>query len=387
MTELRVAIIGGAGFMGFAHSMGWELAPIAAASELSTTAELSARPRKVVLVEATEERASRTAVQFGWEESSADWRSVVTRDDIDIVDICTPPASHREIALAAIAAGKHVFLEKPMSNELADALAIAEAAAARPELVTQVGYCFRFTPAMTFVKKLLDDGTLGRPLQIRVEYLSDESVLGRVLSGWRAEKSTGGSGVQGDNGSHIVDLAQYLVGNIARVNAMVRVKDPAADSAWLPEEERRKTEPLDDAVLFMAEFANGAIGSFAVNKHSSGRKNNICFKLECTKGAVEFDWNRREEVRLSLVSDPPDQQGLRTIIVSEEHDDVWWPVGGMGLGYVEGTSIMFQRFVNSICAGAPGHPNFVESVWAEKVDAAVLVSGDSGEWVDVDAVT
>lgn len=378
MSELRVAIIGGAGFMGYAHSLGWALAPIAS--------DVGVRARKVVLVEDSEERAQAAAERLGWEEWSSDWRSVIARDDIDAIDIVTPPGSHREIALAAIAAGKHVFVEKPISNVLGDALAM-EKAAADSDVVTQVGFNYRYTPALTFIRKLIDDGTLGKPLQFRAHYIQDVAILGRVLSGWRAKKSAGGSGVIGDIGSHIIDLAQFLVGDITRVNAMVRAKDPASDSTWLSETDRKEADLLDDAAIWLAEFDTGAIGSFATTVYASGRKNRIFFELECTGGTVEFDWNRREEVRLSLVSDPPEQQGLRTVIINENHEDVWWPIGGMGTGYVDGTAIQLQRFVRAINARSDASPDFASATYTQKVITAVVESADHQKWVAVDEVT
>jgi predicted dehydrogenase len=375
MKEVRVAIIGGAGFMGYAHSLGWSLAPIAA--------DAGALIVKAVVVEADEERATRAADRYGWEEWSTDWREVIARSDIDIVDIVTPPAAHAEVALAAIAAGKHVFVEKPISNDLADAITM-QAASAESPVVTQVGFNYRYTPAVTFIKKMLLDGTLGQPLQFRAHYIQDVAILGRVLSGWRAQKSAGGSGVVGDIGSHIIDLAEFLVGDISRVSAMIRAKDPAEDSSWLSDEQRRQDDRLDDAALWMAEFENGAIGSFATTVYSSGRKNRIFFELECTGGTVEFDWNRREEVRVSLLNDPPELQGLRTVLVNENHEDVWWPIGGMGTGYVDGTAIELQKFVRAIVSGGRGAPDFADATHVQKVIAAVMESADSHAWVDVE---
>ena len=375
MKEIKVAIIGGAGFMGYVHSLGWALAPVAA--------ETGARIRKVVLVEADDERASAAAEKYGWETSSSDWRGVIARDDIDIIDIVTPPNSHSEIALAAIAAGKHVFVEKPITNSAAEGLEMAEAGRAAG-VVTQVGFNYRHTPALTYIKKLLDDGTLGTPLQFRAHYLQD---LGFTVGdlGWRSKKSTGGSGASGDIGSHIVDLAEYLLGDIERVTSLVRSKKPGTDAAWLDDEERVSGDLLDDTALWMAEFAGGAIGSFATSIFSSGRQNRIFFELECTKGSVEFDWNRREEIMLSLSSDPAEQRGFRTILLNEQHENVWWPIGGIGTGYIDGTAIQLQRFVKSIVAAGPSAPDFGAATHVQQVIDAVIESGASRAWVDVPA--
>jgi predicted dehydrogenase len=372
--ELRVAIVGGAGFMGYAHSLAWGLAPVAS--------DIGATVRKAVAVEADDERAKATAARLGWDDWSSDWREVVGREDIDIVDICTPPDSHCEIALAAIAAGKHVFVEKPIANSIAEAESMVQAAETAG-VITQVGFNYRYTPAVTFIKKLLTDGTLGTPLQFRAHYLQDFK-FGRVeLSGWRAKKSAGGSGSVGDVGSHIIDLAEFLVGDIVRTNALARTKIPGNDDSWLPDRERVEGDLLEDTALWLAEFANGAIGSFATSVYASGRKNRLFFVLEATRGSVEFDWNRREEVKLSLTSDPADQEGMRTVILSDKHEDIWWPVGGMGTGYIDGTAVQFQRFVKSILDGQPAAPDFDDATHVQRVISAVLESAEHGAWVDV----
>ncbi|MFF7984169.1 Gfo/Idh/MocA family protein [Streptomyces sp. NPDC007901] len=377
MTEIRVAIVGGAGFMGFAHSLGWAVAPIAA--------DPGASIRKVVLVEADDERAATAAERLGWEEWSTDWREVIARDDIDVIDIVTPPASHAEIAIAAIEAGKHVLVEKPISNDLAEAEAMAVAAAAGT-VVNQVSFNYRHAPAITFVKRMLEDGTLGHPLQFRAHYTQDGGVLGRVISGWRAQKGAGGSGVTGDIGSHIIDMASYLVGDIEQVNAILGAKDPVENSSWLSDNDRREGGHLDDAALWMVTFDNGAIGSFAATMYASGRKNRMFFELECTGGTVQFDWNRSDEVQLSLVNDPPEQQGFRTIIVNEHHQDVWWPIAGMGSGYIDDHALQLQKFVQAIVEGRSGSPDFADATRTQRVITAVMQSADSHQWVTVDEV-
>jgi predicted dehydrogenase len=373
LEELKVALIGGGGFMGYVHSLGWALAPIAA--------ETGAIVRKAVVVEADDERAAAAAAKLGWEEASSDWRAIIARDDIDIVDIVTPPNSHREIALAAIAAGKHVFCEKPITNSAAEAAEMTEAGRAAG-VRTQVGFNYRHTPAIRYIKKLLEDGTLGQPLQFRAHYLQDLGFVAGDL-GWRSKKSTGGSGASGDIGSHIVDIAEYLLGDVASVSAMVRSKQPGVENAWLDDAQRVDGDLLDDTALWMAQFADGAIGSFATSIFASGRKNRIFFELETTTGTVEFDWNRREEVKLSLTSDPDDQQGLRTIIMGDKHEDYWWPIGGIGTGYIDGTAIQLQKFVKSIVGERDAAPDFGAATHVQQVIDAVLESGRTGAWVDV----
>src|SRR5690606_31288979 len=179
-------------------------------------------------------RAAATAL--GWNSSATDWRAVIERDDIDIVDIVTPPQFHAEIAIAAMRAGKHVFCEKPISNDLAEAEEMARVAA-ESGVVTQAGFNYRHSSAIAFTRQLLEEGRLGRPLQFRGSYQQE---VGFTASPdrWRAKKASGGSGATGDIGSHIIDMSQYLLGDIVEVSALLRSKDPAADSGWLDESTR-----------------------------------------------------------------------------------------------------------------------------------------------------
>jgi predicted dehydrogenase len=369
VKELKVALVG-AGFMGKAHSLAYALAPIAS--------ELGAGVVKQVLVDANPEIAARAAGQLGWAESATDWREVVARPDIDIVDICTPPQFHAEIALAAIAAGKHVFCEKPITNDPAEAVRIAEVAAASG-VVTQVGYNYRHTPAVSYAKQLLDEGRLGRPLQFRASYLQEVG-FGSDPNRWRATKATGGSGTTGDIGSHIIDIAEHLFGDIVRVAARARSFD---GEGWRDDAERVEQDLIDDAAVWIAEFANGALGSFSVNQYASGRKNRVHYAFDASKAAVEFDWNDREAFRVSYVDEDADHRGFRTIHTNDQHPDGWWRLAGLGTGYVEVSAIQFQHFVRAIVDGTPSGPDFTRAAHVEEVVAAVHRAAQSDGWVEV----
>jgi predicted dehydrogenase len=368
---LTVALIGG-GFMGRAHSLAYALAPIAS--------ELGATVTKQVLVDATPELAAAAAQRLGWAESSADWRAVVARDDIDIVDICTPPQFHREIALAAIAAGKHLFCEKPLTNVVAEAEKMA-AEARTAGVVTQVGFNYRHAPAIAFAKKLLDSGELGIPLQFRASYLQDAG-FGADPGRWRAKRATGGSGTVGDIGSHIIDMAEYLFGDIRTVAARVRSLGPG-NGGWLPESERLSGDLIDDAAVWAAEFASGTIGSFAVSSFSSGRKNQVRFEFDTSRAAVAFDWNDREVFSVSYVDEPADHSGFRRIHTNDRHPDGWWRLAGLGTGYLDVSAIQFQRFVRAIVAGEPADPDFGQASHVQHVVEAIHQAARTDAWVAV----
>jgi predicted dehydrogenase len=378
MKEIKVALIGGSGFMGRAHSLGYSLVSVLAGAELSV--------RKSVLVDVDAAVAARSATELGWERSSADWRAVVADPEIDVIDIVTPPGLHREIALAAIEHGKHVFCEKPITNDLAGAIEMREAAEARGT-ITQVGFNYRHISAISFLKGLLDEGRLGVPLQFRGEYLTDALFFIDDF-GWRGSRASGGSGATGDIGSHIVDVAEYLLGPIARVCAVQRTKRrDAMDDGWHDEAERRAADRLDDAGTWIAEFENGAIGTFSIGLYSSGRKNALTFEIDASKGSVEFDWNERDKFRVSYVADPADHSGLRTVEVTGAHPDVWYPVPGLGQGYLDGTATQLRRFLTAVATGGSGSPDFADAVRVQRVIDAIDESARNGAWVEVASVS
>lgn len=375
MTELSIAIIGG-GFMGQAHSLAYSIAPLGA--DIG-----GAALRRAVLVDSDPEVARSAAARLGWEDWATDWREVVARADIDIVDICTPPQLHEEIALAAIAAGKHVFCEKPITNLSQEAQTMVDAAR-EAGVVTQVGFNYRHTPAVAFTRKLLDEGRLGVPLQFRGTYLQETGFYNSEPNRWRARKSTGGSGASGDIGSHVVEVSEYLLGDIVRVNALLRSKAAGTDAGWRDEADRIGKDLIDDGGVWICEYESGAIGSFAASSYASGRKNRLYFELDASKGAVQFDWNRREEFTVSYVDEPSDHRGFRTVHTNTEHPDGWWRLAGLGLGYVEVSSIQFQKFVRAIVEGEGAErPTFVNALHVQQVMDAVAESAATGAWVDV----
>jgi predicted dehydrogenase len=371
VRELRVALIGGGGVMGQAHSLGWALAP--------AMAEIGASVTKAVVADVSDDVAATAAARYGWAESTSDWRSLLTRDDIDVIDIVTPPNLHQPIALAALAAGKHVFVEKPVTNDAAEAAELAEAAR-QAGVVNQVGFNYRHIPAIGLAKRLIEDGALGVPLQYRTTYLMDPLFVVTDF-GWRAKKSTGGSGVVGDIGSHILDIAEYLNGDIVAVTGRLRARPD--ERGWIDDAERVAQDLTDDAGVWLAEFANGAIGTFAVNGWSSGHKNHLGFELDGTRGAIRFDWNMRDALQISSADDPVEVSGFRTVMSSGEHADVWTPVPGLGLGYTDSTAVQLQKFVRAIVGGGQASPSFADGARTQQIVEAVWESAESGQWVAV----
>ncbi|WP_442575356.1 Gfo/Idh/MocA family protein [Microbacterium sp. F51-2R] len=366
--------------MGHTHSMALSLAPLIADAGFTVT--------KHTLVDASAEVADQAARRLGWNASAADWRSVIADPEIDAIDIVTPPPLHEEIAVAALAAGKHVFCEKPLSNDLASAQRMASAAAAAPSARTQVGFNYRHISAVRHIKDLVDRGDLGSVLQFRGTYLQDPFFFFDSF-GWRGSKKTGGSGAVGDIGSHVLDIAEYVCGPIVRVGASTRALTRRGDGGrqWAGADEVREDERLDDSGVWVAEFASGAVGTFAVSFVSYGRKNRLTFEIDGSRGSVDFDWNRPGEFQVGLEDDAADASGMKTVIVSGAHPDVWYPVAGLAQGYLDASASQFAHFFRSIVEGTPTAPDFAAAAHTQAIVDAVTLSAARGEWVDVAEVT
>jgi len=380
-TPLRVAIIG-TGFMGRMHAHAWRTAP--------RFFDLSPAPEAVLLVGSDADRTATAAAEFGIPEASSDWRSALSRDDIDIVDICTPGHTHVEIALAALAAGKHVLCEKPLANDVADADRMADAAAAAAErgVVSMCGFSYRRTPALALAKKLIDDGRLGRIRHVRAQYLQDWLTSPDAPFTWRLDRERAGSGTLGDIGAHSIDTAQWLTGSaITGVSATLRtfvesrprltehVGLGGSADAGAP----REQVTVDDAVAFTASFADGALGVFEATRMAAGHRNANRIEVNGERGSVAFDFSFMNELQFHDAQLPSDEQGFRRIDVTEpEHPyaGAWWPAGH-GLGYEHLFTHQAVDFVRAITDGVPARPSFDDAARVQRVLAAVEASAAS----------
>jgi predicted dehydrogenase len=380
-APLRVAMIGH-GFMGAAHSVGWRQAP-----------RVFSLPRDVemaVLVGRTGADAS--ARQWGWSESATDWREVIGRDDIDIVDIVTPGHSHAEIAIAALEAGKHVLCEKPLANSGAAAAAMADAARhARGEAM--VGFTYRRVPAVTLMRDLIAAGRIGRVQQVRAAYRQDWLVDPQAPLSWRLQREHAGSGALGDIGAHIVDMTRFITGEaITRVSGMtetiVRERPLQSGGTGLSGVAGSGTGEVtvDDVALFTGRLSGGGVASFEATRFATGRKNALSIEVSGTEGALAFDLERLNELQHYDRTAESSLQGFTTVLVTEaEHPYVgaWWPAGHM-LGYEHGFSHQVVDLVHAIDSGQPVHPTFEEGLAVQRVLAAVEESSAAdARWLEV----
>ncbi|MBY8341670.1 Gfo/Idh/MocA family oxidoreductase [Streptomyces spinosirectus] len=376
---LRVGMVGYA-FMGAAHSQGWRTA--------GRAFDLPLRPVLSVICGRDAEAVRRAADRHGWAAAETDWRALIARDDVDLVDICTPGDSHAEIALAALAAGKHVLCEKPLANTVEEARAMADAAEeayGRGQLA-MVGFNYRRVPATALARNMIAEGRLGVLRHLRVTYLQDWLVDPQFPLTWRLRKELAGSGALGDLGAHVVDLAQYLAGErLAGVSAMtetfVRERPlPVGATSGLSAVQSAGTGQVtvDDAALFTGRFTSGALASFEATRYATGRKNALRIELNGSHGSLAFDLERLNELSYHDGTEAATHAGFRRILVTEpDHPylDAWWPPGH-GLGYEHTFVHQARDLVHAVAEGRRPEPSFADGLQVQRVLAAVEESAE-----------
>lgn len=384
---LRVAMVGYA-FMGAAHSQAWRTAP--------RMFDLPLSPELTVLVGRDAARVESAADRMGWASTDTDWRRVVERDDVDLVDICTPGDTHAEIAVAALRAGKHVLCEKPLANSVAEAQEMAEAArSAREQGVrSMVGFTYRRVPAIALARRLVEQGRIGEVRHVRAQYLQDWIADPEAPLSWRLDKDRAGSGALGDIGAHALDLAQYLTGDTVvevagNLRTFVAERPVATEHSGLSgtASDARGPVTVDDAASFLAQFSSGAMGVFEATRFAYGRKNALRIEVNGSKGSLAFDFEDMNVLQFFDASDPTDIAGFRRILVTEpDHPYVgaWWPPGH-GLGYEHGFSHQVVDLVNAIAAGTDPSPSFDDGLHVQRVLDAVETSSTARAWQSVPA--
>jgi predicted dehydrogenase len=383
---LRVAMIG-YGFMGAAHSVGWRQAP--------RVFDLPSGVEMAVVVGRNPDAVAAAAEKWGWAEWATDWREVIARDDIDIVDIVTPGDSHAEIAIAALEAGKHVLCEKPLANTVAEAEAMAEAAAraATRGVRSMVGFTYRRVPAIGLARELVAQGRLGEIRHVRAQYLQDWIADPTAPMSWRLQKERAGSGALGDIGAHIVDLTQHITGQrLTGVSALLEtfVKErplPASEgslSGVAGQGTGRVT--VDDAAVFLGRFDGGALATFEATRFALGRKNAIRIEVNGSRGSLAFDFEDMNVLHFYDGDEPAATAGFRRIVVTEpEHPYVgaWWPAGH-GLGYEHGFTHQVVDLVTAIAKGEDPTPSFADGLQVQRVlDAVERSAAARSVWTEI----
>ncbi|MBT2441402.1 Gfo/Idh/MocA family oxidoreductase [Streptomyces sp. ISL-36] len=372
---LGVGMVGYA-FMGAAHSQGWRTA--------GRVFDLPMRPVLAAVAGRDAAAVRAAADRHGWAAAETDWRALVARDDVQLVDVCTPGDSHAEIAVAALEAGKHVLCEKPLANSVAEAeamVAAAEAAAARGQ-VAMVGFNYRRVPALAYARRLVADGRLGALRHVRVTYLQDWLVDPRFPLTWRLEREHAGSGALGDLGAHAVDLAQYLAGEpLVGVSALTEtfvrerplLAGASAGLSGASASTSYGTVTVDDAALFTGRLASGALASFEATRMAAGRKNALRLEINGENGSLAFDLERLNELSFHDHTEPAVSAGFRRILVTEPghpYLEGWWPPGH-ALGYEHTFVHQARDLVHAIASRAAPAPSFADGLQVQRVLAAV----------------
>lgn len=360
-SRLGVAMIGYA-FMGKAHSNAWR--------NVASYFDVPAFERRV-LVGRDPDGVAAAAAKYGWAESATDWREVIARDDIHIVDICAPGWMHAEIAIAALEAGKHVLVEKPLANTLAEAEAMAEAArAARVQGVqSMIGFNYRRVPALALAKELIAEGRLGTVRHVRAAYLQDWLVDPDSPMTWRLNKDTAGSGALGDIASHAIDQVLFLLGDqVTEVSGRLHTF-----TAQRPGAAGLEDVTVDDAAWATLTLASGAIASVEVSRVATGQKNSLKLEIYGDKGALLFDLEDLNELGFLDATLPVREQGFRRILVNEpEHPymEAWWPQGHV-IGWEHTFTHEIRDFLVAVGTGTQPSPSFEDGLNVQRILAAV----------------
>lgn len=384
MTDtLRVAMIG-YGFMGAAHSQAWRTAP--RVFDLPKAIEMT------VIVGRNADAVAASADKWGWRESATDWREVIARDDIDIVDIVTPGHSHDEIAIAALAAGKHVLCEKPLANTVDDAERMVHAAEAS-SAIAMLGFTYRRVPALTRARDLIAEGRIGTVQQVRAAYRQDWLVDPQAPLSWRLKKDEAGAGALGDIGGHAIDLVQFLTGQtVDRISGVIEtivserpVETERVGIAGVGGDEYGEVT-VDDLALFTGRLSGGALASFEATRFATGRKNELTVEISGSEGAISFNLEDMNVLHVYDRTVEDVDQGFTRVVVTEPghpYLEGWWPAGHM-LGYEHAFSHQVKDLVEAIDAGTAPAPTFADGAQVQRVIAAVEASSaQDARWVQV----
>jgi len=356
----------GAGYIAGVHSAGYK----------SITGTFPTSTPPVVLsrvADADVARAEAMSRSWGWQFAHSDWKEITRADDIDLVDISVPNSLHAEIAIDALAHGKHVVCEKPLAADLKGAAEMTLAAESSGKLA-QVCFYYRLWPAIEWARNQIVEGRIGSVIHFRGWMLQDYAADPSKQMGWRTDKGQAGAGALGDLGSHIFDVARYLAGDIVRLSAQTRQTVARGDLA----------SDTDDLVTATVQFESGASGVIEASWAMHGHKCDLGFDIIGDRGAIRFSWERSNEVEISTLDSP--FEGFQRVLVGPEFPGVasLIAVAGQGLGYRDAFTMGLGRLIQAISSGERVvSPTFSDGLAACRLVDAALTSSASQSWVDV----
>lgn len=380
---LNIGLIG-SGFMGQAHSDAYRRAGM-------LYRDLPAVPRLCLLADATDELAADAAARFGFERSTGDWRKLVEDPEIDVVDITSPNSMHHEMAMAAIAAGKHVYCEKPLSVTLEEAEEMAAAARSKG-VKTMVAFNNIKTPAAMLAKQLIDKGDIGTPMRFRGWFDQGFFSDPELPFSWRCTRKDAGSGALGDLGSHVISVAQYLMGDFESVIAQTQTFFPTRPvpqggsgyGAKAGSEAPRAVVENEDQIQTLVRFANGAGGTIEASRVAAGKIFGIYWEVSGTEGTILMDGERFNELKISRFNDPKPDRGFKTIYagsqVSQFSAFFGFDFAGGGLGYFDVKVIEVRDLIEGIVNDEDCFPNFEFGLANERIIDAMELSLETKTW-------
>jgi predicted dehydrogenase len=356
---LNIAMIG-QGFMGRAHSNAYQ--------QVNHFFDTNFNLNLKVICGRDRERLKGIATQWGWAEAETDWRKLIDRKDVDVIDIGTPNDLHAKIAIAAAETGKIVLCEKPLAMNVAEAERMVQAVKGKPNLVW---FNYRRVPAIAFAKQVIGEGRIGEVYHYRATYLNSSGLNASRANTWRYSKATAGSGAAGDLLSHLIDLALWLNGPMTELCSMLKTFVPGRD--------------VDDAVVMMTRFANGSIGTFEASRYGTGNRNRNMFEIHGSKGAVVFNLEDMNRLQFFDVADASELSGMRNILVTgpgHPYVNQFWPPGHV-IGYEHTFVATLADFLKAMDEGTEFHANFEDGLRVQRVLGAVEESAENKGWIRV----
>ncbi|MBS4204562.1 Gfo/Idh/MocA family protein [Lederbergia citrea] len=371
-------------FMGKAHSHAYR--------DLPFYFDCETEPVLQALAGRDEEGVKAAAEKMGWLSYETDWRRLIERDDIDLIDIVTPNNTHAEIAIAAAEAGKHILCEKPLALTMEQAQRMYNAVK-KNNVIHMICYNYRFSPAMQFAKKLIEEGRLGKIYHMRATYLQDWIMDPKFPLVWRLTKEVTGSGALGDIAAHSIDLARYLVGEFDEVTGMMEtfikerpVAEVSGGLSAKSDSSVMKEVDVDDASAFLVRFENGAMGVFEASRFAGGNRNGNRFEINGSKGSIRWDMESMNNLEVYFADDEAGLQGYRNITCTEEQHpfaDAYWPAGHI-IGYEHTFINLMTELMKGLSEGYSPSPNFDDGIKNQEILAAIEKSVETRGWVKVE---
>ena len=384
MKDIRIGLIG-AGFMGKAHATAFKNVPLIFGNE-------PGRPVLEIIADVDAQAVEKRAAEFGFPRWTTEWREVIQDPQVDLIDITTPNHLHAEMAIAAAEAGKHVYCEKPLANNSADAARIV-AAVEKAGVTSIVGFNYLKNPAQAFARQLIQEGELGEITLFRGTFDQDFLANPDIPFSWRLDRLLAGTGALGDLGSHTIGFAHFLVGEILEVCGVetTKIKErtiPSGGSGYAASAQSgasKRTVENEDIMEFLIRFENGAIGSIGTSRIGMGRKLGLGYEIQGTKGSLFFTQERMNEIQLYRHTDPDREKGYKTVYIGPEHPGygAFFGLAGIGLGYNDQKIIEAHDLITAVALGQPVQPDVRFAYGVNKVIDAVDASCREHRWVRV----